>query len=62
MGDKLQIKASGGIRSYHDAIRMLDAVADRIAVTSSDADSHGNAATVRHSARASFWISSSHCG
>jgi deoxyribose-phosphate aldolase len=35
VGDKLQIKASGGIRSYHDAIMMLDAGADRIGASSS---------------------------
>jgi deoxyribose-phosphate aldolase len=35
VGDKLQIKASGGIRSYHDAILMLDAGADRIGASSS---------------------------
>jgi deoxyribose-phosphate aldolase len=35
VGDKLQIKASGGIRSHHDAIRMLDAGADRIGASSS---------------------------
>jgi deoxyribose-phosphate aldolase len=30
VGDRLQVKASGGIRSYHDAILMLDAGADRL--------------------------------
>ena len=35
VGDKLQIKASGGIRSYHDAILMLDAGADRLGASSS---------------------------
>ncbi len=35
VGDKLQVKASGGIRSYHDAILMLDAGADRIGASSS---------------------------
>jgi deoxyribose-phosphate aldolase len=35
VGDKLQVKASGGIRSYHDAIRMLEAGADRIGASSS---------------------------
>jgi deoxyribose-phosphate aldolase len=35
VGDKLQIKAAGGIRSYHDAILMLDAGADRIGASSS---------------------------
>jgi deoxyribose-phosphate aldolase len=35
VGDKLRIKASGGIRSYHDAIRMLEAGADRIGASSS---------------------------
>jgi deoxyribose-phosphate aldolase len=34
-GGKLQVKASGGIRSYHDAILMLDAGADRIGASSS---------------------------
>ncbi|TFG84821.1 MAG: deoxyribose-phosphate aldolase [Spirochaetales bacterium] len=34
VGDKLKIKASGGIRSYHDAIQMLDAGADRIGASS----------------------------
>jgi deoxyribose-phosphate aldolase len=35
VGDRLQVKASGGVRSYHDAIRMLDAGADRIGASSS---------------------------
>ena len=35
VGDKLQIKASGGIRSYHDAILMLDGGADRLGASSS---------------------------
>jgi len=35
VGDRLQVKASGGIRSYHDAILMLDAGADRIGASSS---------------------------
>jgi deoxyribose-phosphate aldolase len=35
VGDRLQIKAAGGIRSYHDAILMLDAGADRIGASSS---------------------------
>ncbi|MDP3176475.1 MAG: deoxyribose-phosphate aldolase [Spirochaetaceae bacterium] len=30
VGDKIQVKASGGIRTHHDAILMLDAGADRI--------------------------------
>jgi len=34
-GGKLMVKASGGIRSYHDAIKMLDAGADRIGASSS---------------------------
>jgi len=34
VGDKLKIKASGGIRSYHDAIQMLDAGADRLGASS----------------------------
>jgi deoxyribose-phosphate aldolase len=34
-GGKLLVKASGGIRSYHDAIKMLDAGADRIGASSS---------------------------
>ena len=34
VGDKLKVKASGGIRSYHDAILMLDAGADRIGASS----------------------------
>jgi deoxyribose-phosphate aldolase len=34
VGDKLRVKASGGIRSYHDAILMLDAGADRIGASS----------------------------
>jgi deoxyribose-phosphate aldolase len=34
-GGKLLIKASGGIRSYHDAIKMLEAGADRIGASSS---------------------------
>jgi deoxyribose-phosphate aldolase len=35
VGDKLKVKASGGIRSYHDAILLLDAGADRIGASSS---------------------------
>jgi deoxyribose-phosphate aldolase len=35
VGDRLKVKASGGIRSYHDAIHMLDAGADRIGASSS---------------------------
>jgi len=35
VGDRMQVKASGGIRSYHDAILMLDAGADRIGASSS---------------------------
>lgn len=35
VGDRLQVKASGGIRSYHDAIKMLEAGADRIGASSS---------------------------
>lgn len=34
IGDRLKIKASGGIRSYHDAIQMLDAGADRLGASS----------------------------
>jgi len=34
IGDKLLVKASGGIRTYHDAILMLDAGADRIGASS----------------------------
>lgn len=34
-GGKLLVKASGGIRSYHDAIKMLEAGADRIGASSS---------------------------
>lgn len=34
VGDRLKVKASGGIRSYHDAILMLDAGADRIGASS----------------------------
>ena len=34
VGDSLKVKASGGIRSYHDAILMLDAGADRIGASS----------------------------
>jgi deoxyribose-phosphate aldolase len=34
VGDKLLIKASGGIRTYHDAILMLEAGADRIGASS----------------------------
>jgi deoxyribose-phosphate aldolase len=34
VGDKLKVKASGGVRSYHDAILMLDAGADRIGASS----------------------------
>jgi deoxyribose-phosphate aldolase len=35
VGGALKVKASGGIRSYHDALRMLDAGADRIGASSS---------------------------
>lgn len=35
VGDRMQLKASGGIRSYHDAIKMLEAGADRIGASSS---------------------------
>jgi deoxyribose-phosphate aldolase len=35
VGEALKVKASGGIRSYHDAILMLDAGADRIGASSS---------------------------
>lgn len=34
IGDRLKVKASGGIRSYHDAIQMLDAGADRLGASS----------------------------
>ncbi|GAB1458185.1 MAG: deoxyribose-phosphate aldolase [Spirochaetia bacterium] len=34
IGDTLRVKASGGIRSYHDAIQMLDAGADRLGASS----------------------------
>lgn len=34
LAGKLKIKASGGIRSYHDAIRMLEAGADRLGASS----------------------------
>ncbi|MCX7655390.1 MAG: deoxyribose-phosphate aldolase [Treponemataceae bacterium] len=34
VGDTMKIKASGGIRSYHDAIAMLEAGADRIGTSS----------------------------
>jgi deoxyribose-phosphate aldolase len=34
VGDKLLVKAAGGIRSYHDAILMLEAGADRIGASS----------------------------
>ena len=30
VGDKLQVKASGGIRSYEDAIAMINAGATRL--------------------------------
>ena len=35
VGDKLQVKASGGIRSYEDAKAMVDASADRLGVSAS---------------------------
>lgn len=35
VGDALKVKASGGIRTYHDAIKMLEAGADRIGASSS---------------------------
>ncbi|MBU0927697.1 MAG: deoxyribose-phosphate aldolase [Spirochaetes bacterium] len=34
VGDALKVKASGGIRSYHDAIQMLEAGADRLGASS----------------------------
>jgi len=34
VGDRLKVKASGGIRSYHDAIQMLEAGADRLGASS----------------------------
>ncbi|AEJ19067.1 deoxyribose-phosphate aldolase [Gracilinema caldarium] len=34
VGDTMKVKASGGVRSYHDAIAMLDAGADRIGTSS----------------------------
>lgn len=34
VGDAMKVKASGGIRSYHDAIAMLEAGADRIGTSS----------------------------
>jgi len=34
VGDRIRIKASGGLRSYHDAIKMLDAGADRLGSSS----------------------------
>lgn len=33
-GDRLKVKAAGGIRSYHDAIKMLEAGADRLGTSS----------------------------
>ena len=35
VGDKLQVKASGGIRSYEDAKAIVDASADRLGVSAS---------------------------
>lgn len=34
VGDKMLVKASGGIRSYHDAIKLLEAGADRLGASS----------------------------
>jgi len=34
VGESMKVKASGGIRSYHDAIAMLEAGADRIGTSS----------------------------
>ncbi len=34
VGDSMKVKASGGIRSYHDAISMLEAGADRLGSSS----------------------------
>lgn len=34
VGDAMKVKASGGVRSYHDAIAMLEAGADRIGTSS----------------------------
>lgn len=35
VGDKLQVKASGGIRTYEDAIAVVEASADRLGVSAS---------------------------
>lgn len=35
VGTSMKIKASGGVRTYHDAIKMLEAGADRIGASSS---------------------------
>ncbi len=35
VGDKLEVKASGGIRTYDDAISMISAGADRVGASSS---------------------------
>ncbi len=34
VGDKLRVKAAGGVRTYHDALLLLDAGADRIGASS----------------------------
>ncbi|MCX7023300.1 MAG: deoxyribose-phosphate aldolase [Spirochaetes bacterium] len=34
VGNRMKIKASGGLRNYHDALQMLDAGADRIGASS----------------------------
>ncbi len=37
VGDKMQIKASGGIHTYDEAMAVLDASADRLGVSASPA-------------------------
>ena len=37
VGDKLQVKASGGIRTYEDAMAVVEASADRLGVSASRA-------------------------
>jgi deoxyribose-phosphate aldolase len=37
VGDRLGVKASGGVRTYEDALRMIEAGASRLGMSSSAA-------------------------
>lgn len=45
VGDELGVKASGGIRSYHDVVKMVEAGASRIGASSGIAIMEGNEST-----------------